>query len=143
MKSAKRHVISCRTTMKKISERKVGGKAWNLFRLLHYGFRVPSFCVVSSSVFDEVVGAHGGEIDDVLSGIDFTDRSEVERAALGIESVVSGVEFPGWFSRELRAAVRTMFEKDALLSVRSSVIGEDSRENSFAGQMDSFLNVSV
>ena len=143
MPAVQKNMISFKTSLKKISKSELGGKAWNLFRLLHYGFPVPPYCVVSSCIFNEIMGAQRKAINNIVNSIDFTSQDAIERAALRIRNMIFSTGFPRHFSLELFNMVEKMFGKKALLSVRSSVIGEDSAEHSFAGQMDSFLNVST
>jgi pyruvate,water dikinase len=143
MLAVRKNLISFKTPLKKIIEKEVGGKAWNLFRLLHYGFPVPTYCVVSSRVFDKVIGAQKRVITDIVNSIDFTSQNAIEWAALRIRDFIFSTEFPKQFAQELLETVVKMFGRKALLSVRSSVVGEDSAEHSFAGQMDSFLNVTA
>lgn len=95
--------------------------------------------MISSHVFDEVISTQRDKIETVLNHIDFTNQSALEEAALRIRELISCAGFN--FSQELLVSLDEIFGKDALFSVRSSVIGEDSPENSFAGQMDTFLNV--
>ena len=48
---------------------------------------------------------------------------------------------PASLSNGLDEALSTLFGGHASFSVRSSIVGEDSAEHSYAGQMDSFLNI--
>src|SRR5215208_642933 len=125
------------------SAREVGGKVLNLSRLRDFGFRVPPWVVVPSRVFEEVVGARRGEIQSLLDAADFNDFASVERASARIGEIAKASELPGPFCRDLLAALGERFGADALFSVRSSAVGEDAAEHSFAGQMDSFLNVPL
>ncbi len=125
----------------KITEREVGGKGWNLFRLRHYGFPVPCWFIVSSHVFDEAFGSQKERIQTILEDLDFNDKKSLDEASGWISQIISQIELPEHFSMELSTALSKMFGSEVLVSVRSSVVGEDSNENSFAGQMDSFLNV--
>ena len=141
MSSVSKNLILYDTSFGKVTEHEVGGKGWNLFRLRHFGFPVPPWFIVSSSVFDEVLGDQKEKIQRILDNLDFNDKKGLDEASSWIGQVVFQSELPKQFSLELLAASNRMFGKKALLSVRSSVVGEDSKENSFAGQMDSFLNV--
>lgn len=141
MKSIRQHLISYKTPLKKISQHEVGGKGWNLFRILHSGFPVPRWFVISSRVFDKFIKAHRDRIEQILANVDFTDQAAVDAASSFISQVIIHLDLSRQFSEELSLAVVGILGKETPLSVRSSVIGEDSKENSFAGQMDSFLNV--
>jgi rifampicin phosphotransferase len=125
----------------KITEREAGGKGWNLFRLQHFGFPVPSWFIVSSQVFDQVFGSQKERIQKILDSLDFNDKKNLDEASGWIGQIISQSKLAEQFCMELSTAVDKMFDRGVLVSVRSSVVGEDSKENSFAGQMDSFLNV--
>ncbi len=135
------NLISCETHIDKIAPHEVGGKGLNLFRLLHSGFSVPPWLVVSSSVFTEVIGVQANKIKDIISNIDFTRRSSLDYASSQIYDLIFYSEFPDQFYQELIETLEKIFGAVSFLAVRSSIVGEDSTENSFAGQMDSFINV--
>ncbi len=137
----RKELLSHKTSLKKVKENDVGGKAKNLFLLLRYGFPVPPYCVVTRMVFDKVMDAQKKAIQDIVNSIDFTSRRNVEKASLRIKDLILSTGFPKYISINLFKTIDKIFGKDVLLSVRSSVIGEDSTEHSFAGQMDSYLNV--
>ena len=134
-------VIAHKAHLAGIGEPEVGGKGWNLFRIRALGCAVPPWCVVSTRVFDEAVGPIRDQFAMILDRVDYTEQRALEDASFQIRELVSQVGVPPQFSRELHASLDQQFGQDALLAVRSSVVGEDSPENSFAGQMDSFLNV--
>lgn len=96
----------------------VGGKGLNLGKLTRAGFRVPQgFCVTTDAY-----------------------RLSVQGLSEQNESSVKDIELPP----ELFAAVRTAREQlqTATVAVRSSATAEDLEEASFAGQQDTFLNVT-
>ena len=96
----------------------VGGKGLNLGKLTKAGFRVPrGFCVTTDAY-----------------------RLSVRGLSEQNESSVKDIELPP----ELVAAVRTAREQlqTATVAVRSSATAEDLAEASFAGQQDTFLNVT-
>jgi len=135
------NLISYKTRLEEVNECEVGGKGWNLFRLLHFGFPLPPWFVVSSSVFNEVIREQRGSIEKILCSMDFTNQNSLDIASSLISEIISNSEVTSQFPQELFLTIEKIFSQNKLLSVRSSVIGEDSSENSFAGQMDSFLNV--
>ncbi len=108
----------------------VGGKSRGLTHLVGLGdVEVPPFVVVSSSAM-----------------VEHLDRAGLLRAVLLDEvppAAVAEAITDAEVSPELREALRAARETlgDAPLAVRSSMVGEDSREFSFAGQLKSFLSV--
>jgi phosphohistidine swiveling domain-containing protein len=136
-------LITYETPFEKIDPYMVGGKGWNLFRLLHFGFPAPPWLVISRHVFDEAVRGWRESIKKILININFKNQQSLDHASLRIREIVLQLEFMRQVCHELLPTLEEMFGKDSLLSVRSSVVGEDSIENSFAGQMDSFLNTPL
>jgi phosphohistidine swiveling domain-containing protein len=134
-------LIPYTTPMTEITERQAGGKGWNLFRLQEFGFPVPHWFVISSELFDEALFPMRGAIESEVSGIDFGNLASVDKASSHIRSLVLKTDLPGDFLNEMIRAFRPIFGAAGLFSVRSSVVGEDSIKHSFAGLMDSFLNV--
>ncbi|MCE7860647.1 MAG: hypothetical protein DYG86_12790 [Chloroflexi bacterium CFX2] len=93
-------------------------KASNLRVLSEAGFRVPSFVVVPARAFD----------DFRLTLSDGANEEKIIQASL-----------PAAIQYEILELVRQLPDVD--LAVRSSFAEEDSARYSFAGQLDSFLNV--
>ncbi len=127
--------------MEEISEGQVGGKGWNLFRLQGFGFPVPRWCIISSALFDETLSPLRGAIESVVSGIDFGKQVSVDEASAHIHALILKTDLTEEFRSETLRALSSIFGGATLFSVRSSVVGEDSIKHSFAGLMDSFLNV--
>jgi len=125
-----------------LTRRKVGGKGLNLYRLQRAGFCVPRWLVVSTSVFEEVSTEFRNEIKRLLDSIDFTDNRSVEKVATQFRVLFTGASFPHRVEQQLQELFHSYFEHAPALAVRSSVADEDSHTDSFAGQMDSFLNVA-
>ena len=133
-------MITSMSPVDQVSVCEVGGKAWNLFRLRDLGFAVPDWRVVPSRVFDDALQSDRGPVEDLLRGIDFVDCAAVDAAAAKIREVIMGTSLPANILQELSRALGEMGD-GAAFAVRSSGLGEDSETNSFAGLMDSFVNV--
>ncbi len=126
-------------------EGRVGGKAFGLARLARIGANVPPFRVIAADAF--ATHLENPAIADVLrdriqriSRIDPrtpAGASDIEAAAAPLRQVIE--------SQPLAADVRAaLAEALAALgpgpyAVRSSMVGEDSAERSFAGQLDTHL----
>jgi rifampicin phosphotransferase len=112
--------------------REGGGKAANLRLLELSGHRVPTWICVPAPAFDEF---------RIVCGVDGIDLSAANDDELSAEV---GARFMSrQIGEELRSSLRSALNKagiaDCEVAVRSSGIGEDSAEHSFAGQFDSFL----
>ena len=110
-----------------------GGKASSLAKLIALGFRVPDGFVVSTSVFGDLLQEHGrrttapgGGTDDAAKQLDSL-RTSIQAAPL-----------PAIVERDIKTAFRSIGGR---VAVRSSLVGEDMPEASFAGQLDSFLDI--
>jgi pyruvate, water dikinase len=100
-------------------EDRFGGKSASLGELIAAGIPVPPGFGVAATAFE----AGGFPVDD----------PEAARAAIRAAAV------PDEVRDEVTAAYLALGEADAPVAVRSSAIGEDSAEATFAGQQDTFL----
>ncbi|QIX60538.1 hypothetical protein HER32_04790 [Hymenobacter sp. BT18] len=106
----------------------VGGKAHGLYQLRAAGVAVPGFAVLPAETFAPLLAHLPATIDADLDkrqrALGAFQPTDAERAAL--QQVLAAWGFPA------RPVV-----------VRSSVVDEDGAGNSFAGLMDSFLNLTT
>jgi len=123
----------------------VGQKAWNLARLAAAGLPVPpAFALSARALVQHLDDSHGlrSGIDDVvasLNRLDLTDGEAFARAEVHIADRLVGAPVP----KDIVQAVlewRRQFLPGTLI-VRSSAIGEDGEDASFAGQLDSFAGI--
>jgi phosphoenolpyruvate synthase/pyruvate phosphate dikinase len=126
MLSPSKGLISHKTPLEKIDSNIVGGKGWNLFRLLHFGFPVPRWLVISSRIFDEAVRGWRKSINKILSNINFKNQKSLDHASLQIREMILQLELKRQFFQELLPILEEIFEKGSSLAIRSSVVGEDS-----------------
>ncbi|MHC4391728.1 MAG: PEP/pyruvate-binding domain-containing protein, partial [Planctomycetota bacterium] len=121
----------------------VGGKAWNLFQLAQAKLRVPSWIVVTTHVFDRVLLRAREEVDGALDDARKAggERAGTQAASKRARQAVLTAGLDAADAKSILTAYDAAFEKEALVAVRSSCVGEDSEDASFAGQMDSFLFV--
>ncbi|MBN1835880.1 MAG: hypothetical protein JW820_08515 [Spirochaetales bacterium] len=121
-----------------------GGKALALARLLRQGFSVPpGLCILADAYRSFVDTTSLAErIRLELGRKEFRDLrwEELWDSSLRIRNLFSRTPFPAPLEEELAAAVGAKLGQGAA-AVRSSAIGEDSRELSFAGLHESVLNV--
>lgn len=121
-----------------------GAKARNLARVAALGLAVPRAFVAPDRVFQRFLDDGGlrAPIAAILSVIDARDVSTVQAAAASIRALV--LDAP--LAPALRAALdhaREALGCGARLIVRSSGVGEDSADASFAGQLDSIPGVAT
>jgi len=120
----------------------VGGKATNLAEMTNLGMDVPPGFVVTDLAFQLFLDENElrEPIARALEGLEAKQHESINSASQAISSRVLAAKIPEQVLAAIRVCVLETFPDDAL-AVRSSAIGEDSRQAAFAGQLDSFLNV--
>jgi pyruvate, water dikinase len=127
----------------------VGGKNASLGEMisqLPQGVRVPTGFATTAHAFRQFL-AHAGLADRINAKLKALDTDDVRALA------AAGAEIRGWveaqpFPADLEQAIREAFEKlsagdvHASFAVRSSATAEDLPDASFAGQQETFLNVT-
>jgi pyruvate,water dikinase len=122
-----------------------GGKSANLGELLSAGIAVPPGFAVAASAFRTFVEAAGleGMIAAAMSRASTGDVDAISAASKTIGEALRFAPLPDAVRAELVGRhdelVRARGEERPPVAVRSSSLGEDSREASFAGQQESFL----
>ena len=127
--------MNCLPENTAITAENVGGKAYNLFHLCDIGENVPEFFVLSADIFRSFLGDKQGEYRRLLSGYSKDSRAD-------ILSLIDSCDFSEEIKAETAAKLKELFGEGARVSVRSSATDEDGERFSFAGMMESFLNVS-
>ena len=127
----------------------VGGKNASLGEMisnLPAGVRVPTGFATTAHAFRRFL-AHGdlvGRVNQLLDALDTEDVRELAKVGAEIRALVEVQPFPA----DLEQAIRTAFlelsagSPQASFAVRSSATAEDLPDASFAGQQETFLNVT-
>ena len=131
----------------KYSEALLGGKAKNLAWLSRQGLPVPKWWVLTTECFSQQIKALNIEswLEQQLVLLSANkEKNEITNEA--IASVATAIQdalgrLP--LTQEVQQLIRDSLPEEILsqasLAVRSSVVGEDAENASFAGQMDSYL----
>ena len=121
----------------------IGGKARNLMDLMAAGFPVPEGMVVGAKAYDAFLERNGlkERIRKALEGLDYSDAVKLVRAAETIRGWVMAGEMDSALTETLLRDTER-YGADSLWAVRSSAIAEDLEQASFAGQQDTYLNVT-
>ncbi len=122
----------------------VGEKGANLARLVAAEFPVPAgFCVTTVAYRDLV------DVDSIhdrihaLSDLDPADTEAIAEAGSTLRDQIRGRDVPAELREQIEQALgETSRSPDGAYAVRSSATAEDLPDASFAGQQETFLNVS-
>jgi pyruvate,water dikinase len=127
----------------------VGGKCANLGELIGrilvpvpYGFAISARAY---GTFLETTKANQ-KIDTLLSHMDITDMKSQQNISKKIRDLIESLPMPKKMEKEILNAYqvlcRKVGRKNAAVAVRSSATAEDLPGASFAGQQDTFLNIT-
>ncbi|TMI69421.1 phosphoenolpyruvate synthase, partial [Candidatus Bathyarchaeota archaeon] len=127
----------------------VGGKCANLGELVAKGSRVPPGFAITAGAFSRFLAeTRIGEIIHKTLGNSngSRDPKQYEEASQEVRKIVESVQMPTDIENEIRRAYQELCQKTGSKSikvaVRSSATTEDLPDASFAGQQDTFLNVT-
>ena len=122
----------------------VGGKGASLARLLNGGFPVPDGFHITTEAYRRFVGDNDlhPQIQTALAGVDVKKPSTLEKAALSIHAAFMGATIPEDIASEIVGAYADLSGTNPAVAVRSSATAEDLPQASFAGQQETYLNVS-
>ena len=120
----------------------VGGKGANLGELTVAGLPVPPGFVVTSEAYHYAIdhAEIAPKLAAVLAGVNINTTADLTRAAQEAQDLVRSVVLPD----DLAAAVLEAYHHlgdSVRVAVRSSGIGEDAGDSSFAGMNVTFTNV--
>jgi pyruvate,water dikinase len=123
-----------------------GGKSTSLGELMAGGIPVPPGFAVSTSAFHAFLAAGGLEarIADALERAQGGEVEAVQAAAEEIRAAICDTPVPDAVRDEIAAAYAALAREagddaEPPVAVRSSAVGEDSGEATFAGQQETYL----
>lgn len=129
----------------------VGGKNASLGemyqQLTAQGVRVPNGFAVTAEAYRKVLDANNAwvELHDVLDGLNPDNVKDLQARGAKARAIVAACKLPQDLQTEIIAyydKLKLQYGDDVSLAVRSSATAEDSPEASFAGQNDTYLNIS-
>ncbi|MDD1765053.1 MAG: phosphoenolpyruvate synthase [Methanomassiliicoccales archaeon] len=124
-----------------------GGKAANLGELTSAGFNVPPGFVLTTAAYDYFIEQKGliRKVDKALETVDVADDRSLQDASSSIRTAFEEVGIPLDLKDEILREYKKLFRdhhERRFVAVRSSATAEDLPTASFAGQQDTYLNVS-
>jgi len=130
--------------LKQISKENVsvaGGKGASLGEMINSGFSVPNGFVVLASAFENFLKETNIniEINTIWNRLNIKSNENIEKNSEIIKAIVLKKKFPEKLGKE----ILSFFDKlnTNYVAVRSSATAEDSKIDSWAGQLESYLFV--
>ena len=129
----------------------VGGKNASLGEMITnltaLGVQVPGGFATTASAFQEFLQSSGldSKISDTLKNLDVDDVAALQATGKNIREWILQTPFQSELEQSIRngyAAMQEQLGSDFSVAVRSSATAEDLPDASFAGQQETFLNVS-
>ena len=127
----------------------VGGKGANLGEMTNAGIPVPSGFCVTADAYEVFVNETGiqDKIMELIGDVeDYEDSDKLNDTAKKIRNLIKSTEMPDDIRDEIVNAYEEMNERygkdDVYTAVRSSATAEDLPDASFAGQQETYLDIS-
>ncbi|MBF0409756.1 MAG: hypothetical protein HQM10_20615 [Candidatus Riflebacteria bacterium] len=115
-----------------------GGKGGNLLRLCSVGASVPPFIVLTSKVFDDFVSFFRDEFNSGIAALDLSNPNTIIESSAKFRNLICSKPLPETLINEISSKI-SIFSENDFIAVRSSALGEDSKDFSYAGMLDSHL----
>lgn len=134
--------IKCFKNLSKNDVKIAGGKGASLGEMTNNKIPVPPGFVVLASAFDKFLEETdlGVEIDAKLKKVNKRDINSIEEASEEIRDLINDEKFPEDIRKEILKDFNKL--KTKFVAVRSSATAEDSSIASWAGELESYLNIT-
>jgi pyruvate, water dikinase len=121
-------------------DRLFGGKSAGLGELMAGGIPVPPGFALSSQAYRNVIEEAGlaRPVARALDGLDPEDLRALDAASKAIAGAMRARSLPDALRDQITAAYETLGD-NAPVAVRSSALGEDAADATFAGQQETYL----
>jgi pyruvate, water dikinase len=129
------------TELRSGDEPLVGGKSASLGELLAAEIPVPPGFAVSTAAFEVFIEDAGlrGRLEDALAHLPPGDVDAIGTASHQISEAMRFAPVPDAIREQIAAGYAELDGEDPPVAVRSSAIGEDSQDATFAGQQETYL----
>lgn len=119
-----------------------GGKGASLGEMTQAGISVPPGFVVLAGAFDRFLAETdlGVEIETIIKKVNAKNIDSVEEVSTKIRDLILDAEFPKDIAQEVTSEFKKMDVE--YVAVRSSATAEDSLVASWAGELESYLNIN-
>jgi pyruvate,water dikinase len=119
-----------------------GGKGASLGEMLNAGIPVPNGFVVLSDTFEHFLSETdlSQEIESILEHVDHKAIHTIDSASENIRNLILSKEIPEHIKSEILSSLNALNAE--FVAVRSSATAEDGADHAWAGQLESYLNVT-
>lgn len=119
-----------------------GGKGASLGEMINSGIPVPDGFVVLADTFEKFIKDTDliQEIDAILNDVDHKAVHTVDEASEKIQDLIKQAKMPQDIADEVLSSFETLDAE--FVAVRSSATAEDGADHAWAGQLDSYLNIT-
>lgn len=130
----------------------VGGKNASLGEMYQnlnaVGIRIPNGFAITAEAYRHILDANDAweKLHEQLDTIDYGDVAQLQERGRICREIVLDCVLPDDLVVQIKDAfmqLKSEYDEDVTLAVRSSATAEDSPEASFAGQNDTYLNVGT
>ncbi|SDY55997.1 phosphoenolpyruvate synthase [Collimonas sp. OK242] len=151
MNDASKNYVRWFSTLSASDVHLVGGKNASLGEMVSelksQGIRVPNGFAITAEAYRYVLDQADAwpRLHAALDGLDIKDVDDLARRAQQARDIVYGSMLPDDLARQIIAAYRQLVDEygpQLTVAVRSSATAEDLPTASFAGQHETFLNIS-
>ena len=124
-----------------------GGKGANIGELTNAGIPVPPGFVITSETYRKFITKTGiaDKINSMLD-LDINNTVELQQVAEEIKDLIINTEIPDELQRVIIEAYNALCIdvdiEDVIVAIRSSATAEDLPDASFAGQQETYLNIT-
>lgn len=119
-----------------------GGKGASLGEMINSNIPVPDGFVVLADTFEKFIAETDlvQEIDSILHSVDHKAVHTVDDASEKIQALIKNAEMPKDIADEVLSSFKNLDSE--FVAVRSSATAEDGADHAWAGQLDSYLNIT-
>lgn len=119
-----------------------GGKGASLGEMISSKIPVPDGFVILSTTFEKFIMDSGldKKIEEILKKVNQKKLTSVNSASSKIEKLIIGTEISKDIKNEINKGFKEL--KSKFVAVRSSATCEDSSSDAWAGQLETYLNIT-
>lgn len=119
-----------------------GGKGASLGEMTKAGIPIPKGFVILSTVFDDFIEKNNltKKLSDILKIVNIHNNKSIEEASKNIQKIILKLPISQITEDKIKKSFREMGLKS--VAVRSSATSEDSLDISWAGELESYLNIT-